>query len=109
MSPRDRKLSDFENRFLDAIEDDIHELKELGKSLVKKLDHNTRKTEEGFKSLNGRVGKLEDEVFPVIARTAKDLPAWYRDPQVLKIIGYVALGALVALGAFTNVDLTRFL
>lgn len=96
---------DFENRFFDLLEDNFkalrHDNDELRKGhsrLEKKVDDNTKKTEEGFASLIGRVTALEND------RKIKkaDLDPWYRDPVFIKtIIGTL----LVIVAAWLGVKL----
>lgn len=98
------KKDQFEERFFNQLDTNFKDLKSDIKETRSELRSNTKTTEEGFRIVNGRLKKVEDTVFgePVLA---KNLPSAWRDPAVLKIIGYVALAFLLLVAAVTQFDI----
>lgn len=87
--------------------------------LDRKIDTNTaltNKIHEQTKKTNGRVNAHDRELAELTLKLNKLLPAeakvdpktiapWYRDPLILKIILYIALGGLLVIGAVVGVDI----
>lgn len=78
-----KKPEDFEGRYFDMVEASME-------GMDKKID----RLDGTVTSLTKKVGKLENEVFPNQPQNAKDLPKWYRDPAVIKLLTLVA-GAII--------------
>lgn len=54
------------------------------------------------KEFNGRIKKVERKVFPDVPQTVQQLPPFYRDPQIVKLLIYLALALLVGLIVFAG-------
>lgn len=105
---QDLRQDGFEGRFFDQLQDSITEVKEMGKSLGRKIDDNTEKTEKGFKELNGRVRDLETSVYgsgKATLNTVKDI-AWYKDPGVQAILKMLATAILIGVAAWAGADVS---
>lgn len=75
------------------------------REIAKDLKANTSLTREvktQAEKTNGRVTKLEEEVFGKVK--AKDLPNVWRDPKVISIVFNVSLAVLILVIAATKVD-----
>lgn len=70
----------------------LHELiRDNFKVVNTRLEHisddvaeNTKKTEDGFKKFNGRISRIEDQVFPQVPIKISELPKPWRDPVIIK-------------------------
>lgn len=103
MPGRKSSPNDFESRYFDLIQDGFNRLEG-------KVDANTKLTEathEQAQRTNGRVDKLEKEVFGKIK--PQDLPEWWRDPKIISILFNVSLVILVLVVAATKVDVADLL
>lgn len=78
MSPKRRSKNDLENQLLGLLENTMG-------GMDGKIDR-----------LDRRVGKLEDEIFPKIIKPSQ-LPPWYRDPAIIKLLTLVVGAVLVVL------------
>lgn len=87
-----KKSGDFENRFFDLLEGTIEGIDKK----VDRLSEDTKNNTTGINKVATRIGRLENVVFPEQILSTKDLPAWYRDPAVIKLLTLVA-GAVVLL------------
>lgn len=95
------KRTDFEQRYFTLIEGMFGRLED-------KIDRNTTLTEATkaqAEKTNGRVTRLEKEVFG--HATPKQLPPLWRDPKVLSIVFNVTLALLVLIIAATKVNVTE--
>lgn len=96
--PRHKTASDFEERFYDLIQDSLERL-ENGLATNTNLTEQTKRQAE---RTNGRVDKLEKEVFGKVKPS--DLPPIYRDPKVISIVFNISLAILILIVAATKVD-----
>lgn len=88
-----RTQNSFEDRFFDQLQESFKDIKDDIKELNATAKVNTRHLEK----LNGRLAKVETEVFPVRKETVSQLPPLWRDPQVLKIITILAVAIVFLL------------
>jgi len=83
--------SDFEDRFFTLLEGTIQGIDKKVDKLGSSLQDNTNET----RKINSRVAKLENTVFPSqTQQTAQDLPSWWRDPNIIKLLSLV-FGAII--------------
>lgn len=47
--------------------------------------------------IDRRTRKLENAVFPNVPQTVQQLPAWYRDPAIIKLLTFVVAGLVLLL------------
>lgn len=81
---------DFEGRYFDLVESAMEGMDKK----IDRIDAKQTSTENNVNRLNTKVNRLENEVFPNQAKTIKDLPAWYRDPAIIKLLTLV-FGAII--------------
>lgn len=107
MAATRKKSGNFEDRFFDLLESTIE-------AIDKKVDQNSndikdslseiKKKSDTIRRLSDRVKKLEEKVFEqsAPATSTKELPAWYRDQNIIKlatyIIGFLVLVATIYAG-----------
>jgi len=83
--------NDFEDRFFTLLEGTIQGIDKKVDKLGSSLQDNTNET----RKINSRVAKLENTVFPSqTQQTAQDLPSWWRDPNIIKLLSLV-FGAII--------------
>jgi len=102
-----KNQSDFESRYFDLIQSGLGRLEEKLDETNKHLEDNTaltQKVKEQAEKTNGRVNKLESEVFGKVKPS--DLPPIYRDPKVISIVFNISLAILVLVIAATKVDVS---
>lgn len=97
------------DRLYDLFEDNFRFLTENLQEVQKELRSNTRKTDKGFETIDGRIQKIEDKVFPDEPTKVSELQPWYRDSKIVKLLTYVALAFLLLVGAAVGADLTGIL
>jgi hypothetical protein len=104
MSPNKKDTSDYENRFFSLLQDTIEGID----SKVDKLSTDVRDFKEEQNALSTRVVRLNDKVDvnsikigiledgSKMATSVKDLPHWWRDPSVIKLLSLV-VGAVIVI------------
>lgn len=105
MAASSKQQNDFENRFFDMLQQKLNTLDKAWSRVERKLDANTILTREvkyQAEKTNGRVTKLEDEVFGKVKTT--DMPPFWRDQKVMALLVNISLAILVLVIAATKVD-----
>lgn len=119
-----RKTADEQSKYDDVVLDLLYKNIEKNDKVSDKvlavdinLQRNIKQTEQLTKEVretNGNVKVLKNEmvavkqvVFPEKVQTAKDLPAWWRNPKILNIIWMVVLAFLLLVAAATKFDLDK--
>lgn len=103
MTRRQSTGNDFESRFFDLLMDRM----DKQDSKLEEIHSQTKRTNGRVTKLEGKVSVLEEAAEPS-PKTIRETPL-YKDPQVLKIVSYVALGLLLLIAAVTNYDITSLL
>lgn len=89
--------NDFEDRFFTLLEGTIQGIDHKVDQLGNDLKVNTNET----RKINSRVAKLENTVFPTApTQTVKDLPTWWRDPNIIKLLSLVFAAIIIILTLF---------
>lgn len=97
------------DRLYDLFEDNFHSLSKNLERVQKELRSNTKKTDEGFEKINGRLQRVEKKVFPDEPTKVSDLQPWYRDSKIIKLLTYLSLAFLLLVGAAVGADVTGVL
>lgn len=101
------RKEDFENRFFDLLESNFKSLEKNQSRMEKKLEENTRETKEGFEKIEGRVRNLEAKALEEKPESIKDLQPFFSDPVIRKAIYYIAGAVLLALAAWSGIDIAK--
>lgn len=89
---------DFEQRYFDQLEENAKAIRGDIASLSKEV----QKVGSTTNSIDKRLIKVEDKVFPAQKETVSQLPSPWRDPQVLKLLSYIAIAIVVGLIIFAG-------
>lgn len=103
---------DFQDRFLDLLQDNFQQLKaDLQDNTDKQaqLAKTINKIHAEVRRTNGRVTELEKKMGQATPQTIQQLPQWYRDPQILKVLGYLALAILIGTISLAGFNVTDVL
>lgn len=108
MSAAKKTPSDFEDRFFDLLEntikgidkkvDKISDDQATNSAETRKVYNQVMRQDERIKQLEKIVKALNKAVFPEHIAQPSDLPAWYRDPNLIKLFSLI-FGAIILLVA----------
>lgn len=90
----------FEERYFDQLEKSFNEANE-------KVDENSKAMRAGFNQVNQRIGRIEKKVFAEVQPTPAQLPAFYRDPAIQRILIYIAAGIVLLLLTAKGIDIQK--
>jgi Mg2+ and Co2+ transporter CorA len=90
MSPKGNN-NDFEKRYLDSVDNGFKDLKDDIKELRGQVRSEAKTITKSVDAIDERVGKIENKVFPAQDETIKQLPPFWRDPQVIKLLTFIAV------------------
>lgn len=98
MAARQKNNDDFESRFFDAITDDIKDLKD-----------NDREIGKNYTIIDGRVKRVEDKVFSNVPNDPAKLSPWYKDSAIIRLLTYILVVIMLAIGAWKGIDIGKYL
>lgn len=99
-----RKSPDAQDRYDDLLLDTVKGVDKKIDKVSDELENNTKET----RKINSRVYKLEAAVFSEPKPTTKEqLPAFWKDPAIIKLLLGIVLGSILLLAAYKGVDVTK--
>lgn len=100
-SPKKYTDDFYKSHYFEALEEKVGDVKDMVKE-------NTRVTRDGFKELNGRIGKVEKIVFSEHPPSPKitELPPVWNDPIIRRAVYFIALAVLLVAAAVAGADVT---